>query len=52
MRGTLENSAKIIPARHAFPVTPDDNADLVRPARGVTLERMVICEFVCSVVKT
>ena len=35
MRGTLENSAKIIPARHAFPVTPDDNADLVRPARGV-----------------
>ena len=35
MPGTLENSAKIAPAEHAFPITPADGVDLIAPTRGV-----------------
>ena len=35
MQGTLESTAKIVPAKHAFPITPNNNADLICPTRGI-----------------
>lgn len=33
--GTLESAAKVIPAEHAFAITPQDGVDLPAPTRGV-----------------
>ena len=38
-RGTLESGSKIIPAEHAFAITPQDGVDFV-PTRGVYVGQM------------
>lgn len=35
MSGTLENSAQIVPAEHAYRITPSDVNDLIAPTRGI-----------------
>lgn len=35
MPGTLENSALVVPAEHAWAITPQDGVDLEAPTRGV-----------------
>lgn len=35
MPGTLENSAQILPAEHAYRITPNDANYLIAPTRGI-----------------